>query len=154
MTQSPAIDALHIVYCSESGNAVSLTMPVIDDWKRWMANGWTVDDLRTTIRYLKKTFSRNDRPEVLRGMLHFRKLIRPEYVEGGHLDFSYFEQYLCDARASQRNAPRPPDARQKVLAAVNRPTEPPKATDARQAGAIAEEVLKACAEARRQIDNL
>lgn len=140
LTDQDKIKGMHIVFCAETGNQLRLTMPYMDDWARWMANGWTADDLRVTIRYIRKTFYRKDKPEVARCMTHFDKLIRPKYTEGGHRDWLYFEQLLSDARADQRNSRPAPTQRTAVLKAVGRTEEAPR-SEVRQAGTVAQQII-------------
>ncbi len=81
-------------------------------WSAWMAHGWTVDDLSTTILYLRREFK-----DYWLKMVRFSRLVE---------DHASFEEWLSIARASQRNARPAPTERQRVLTASGRPQEPPK----------------------------
>ncbi len=136
------IKALHILYCTESGNSLPLNIFRTDVWSRWEAQGFTAEDLRLVIRYIKKNFHSPDKPHIMRSMLHFRKLIEGEYRDTG-IDYSYYEQHLCDAKALARNERSQPTQKTQVLAAVNRSEPSPQDQPAeRRVDQITEEVLK------------
>lgn len=129
----------HVIYCEEAENPLSLTNFRMDQWARWETNGWTADDLRCVIRYIKRRFYDKNRPHICRGMLHFKRLIEPEWRETGP-DYSYFEQYLCDARADQRNYRPPPSAKQTVLAQANRPEQNGQGSEVKRVDQIAQDL--------------
>lgn len=111
LTEQDRVKGIHITYCQESGNAISLTLHRMMIWQAWLRHGWTSEDLKATIRYIRKRYYNRDRPQIVAGMIRFSRLVeQPET----------FEEYLCDACADARNAPKPPTQRDSVLKAAGR----------------------------------
>lgn len=54
------LKGLHIVYCTETGNALAMTNHRQDQWSRFDAQGFTADDLRCVIQYIRRVFYRKD----------------------------------------------------------------------------------------------
>lgn len=114
-TEEDRVKGVHIVFCHETGNPISLTLHRMMIWQAWLRHGWTADDIKTTVRYIRKRYFNPDRPQIVKGMLHFSRLIeQPET----------FEEYLMDAKADQRNARPAPTQRTQALKAVGREEKP------------------------------
>ena len=108
------------------------------EWGRWMANGWTEHDLRLVVQHLRRSYK-----EHWLKMAKFSRLI---------CDHASFEEWLAEARATQRNAPRPASSKIIVLREAGRE---PAATDkdsltVHRADAVAQEILKAGYEKLKQ----
>ena len=134
------ITRLHEAYCACTG----LQLPLNTAWHReyqwslWLKNGWTEHDLRLVVQHLRRSYK-----EHWLKMAKFSRLI---------CDHASFEEWLAEARATQRNAPRPASNKIIVLREAGRE---PAATDkesltVHRADAVAQEILKAGYEKLKQ----
>lgn len=88
---------LHELFCEITGQqGLSLRFDRMRTWHEWMSCGWTDDDLRVVVRYLRRGIAEGRRNP---GALKFRNLI-------GQPDL--FEEELVEARRELRvRQPRP-----------------------------------------------
>ncbi|HOC56631.1 MAG TPA: hypothetical protein PKI20_13495 [Verrucomicrobiota bacterium] len=126
-TSVQKIRALHSAYVLHSGLAIGLDMYRERVWFEWLRRGFTLEDLKLVIRYLRAGIRDGQRN---RGALRFSNLIaQPDR----------FEEDLAEARAQAR--PRHADpARAAVLRASGRPGDPAGAP-AKAAGQIAAKIV-------------
>ena len=131
---------LHRAFCESTGIKLPLNRLFGHEYSigAWLAHGWTEDDLRLVVTYIRKNFK-----DYWLRMVTFPKLIE---------DHTNFANRLGEARAWARNATKPRDARTEALAAVNRSEQGPQAKvdTERPAGAVAKEILDAGYEKMRK----
>ena len=114
MTPSEQIKELHEAYVAATGLEIRYNMDVERVWFAWWKEGWSVDDLRLTIHYVRKLYEKEQR--IVTASLRLRKLIG---------DTLWFAEHLAEARAVARVksvAMNPGKA--EVMRATNRPAEP------------------------------
>lgn len=108
------IAQLHSLYCQYSGRQVRLDCSGAGEslWYAWLKMGFTVEDLKTVIDYLRSGISKGTRNP---GCLKFRNLIGDPLAFGDE---------LAEAKAVLRNAIKPKTGRESVLEATGRPAAP------------------------------
>lgn len=122
------IAELHQVYEASTGLHLPLNKAFAREyqWSLWLAEGYTVDDLKLVVAHLKRSYR-----EYAVKMCRFSSLIG---------DLERFSEWLAEARATARNTRPAPTPRQQILAATGRTEEAPQATEKR-VDKIAGEVL-------------
>lgn len=105
------IQQLHQLYQQLTGLSVPLTMGRIFTWEAWGSSGYTSEDLRVVVSFLRGKI-KGGRKTI--ACLRFSTFI-------GNPDF--FGEDLAEARAVGRHTPMP-EAKEEVLRATGRPTEP------------------------------
>lgn len=87
------VQPFHEAYQQATGLNVILTMPKIYAWEAWMAHGWTIADLRMTVRYVKGKI--RDGQNTM-SALAFRNLIeRPDWFD------EFRAEAACAARVTK-----------------------------------------------------
>jgi len=109
---TPEIQALHAIYCRESGLKVRLTLGGRTDlWCEWLKAEFTQADLITVLRHIRAEVRAKRR---FPGSLTMGSVLQPDR----------FEDLLELAKAQQRNY-KPLTDRESVLKATGRQIEPP-----------------------------
>ena len=112
MTTIDQIKSLHSLFCELTGRPVVLDLQGYREhqWHDWLKFGFTPDDVRLTVKYLKAKVNKGERNE---GCLKFNNLI------GNPLGF---EEDLHQARAESRK-PKVDHSLNRVLKCTGRPTK-------------------------------
>lgn len=112
MTTIEQIKSLHSLFCELTGRPVVLDLQGYREhqWHDWLRFGFTPDDVRLVVKYLKAKVNKGERNE---GCLKFNNLI------GNPLGF---EEDLHQARAEVR-IPKANHGLNQVLRATGRPTK-------------------------------
>lgn len=108
MKSHSEIEQLHATYCRLTGFKISLAYDRERDWFQFGKVGFTQDDLKLVLAYLKRGIWMKKRNP---GCLKFDNLIR---------QLDWFEMELAEAKAYYRNN-RPRTAREEVVESL-RPT--------------------------------
>jgi hypothetical protein len=122
---------LHQVYEQITGLQLPLNKAFSREyaWSLWLANGWTEADLRLVVAHLKRSYK-----DFWLKMVKFSRLIE---------DRASFEEWLAEARASQRNQRSAPTQKAAVMAATGRKEPCAQELPAeRRADEISEELWK------------
>ncbi len=112
MVDRTRIEPLHALYQAMSGLSVPLSVGMHYTWEAWMLRGFTDDDLRLTIEFLRRKIKEGRKTLAC---LRFSTFI-------GNTD--YFAEDLAEARALSR---RPPidTGRREALRSSGREATPP-----------------------------
>lgn len=112
MTDNSTISNLHHEYRTLTGYDLGLDYWRERCWADWCSKGFTVEDLRLVVRWLKDGIRKETRRP---GCLKFSNLIQ---------QLDRFEEDLVEAKAELRNKIHAPTEKQMVLRATGRVDKP------------------------------